>query len=229
MTLGSVTSTNLRNSLTGYGGMMYDYPEFGFYGPGCMSPKKSKKIISNNYDMWQYQNGFNNKPAAEVMSINNQCQDIGSLLAKRHTDEASKEIEKLVKNLKKYPQYSAYSDKEVRAVMRTFYQKATGSDLITDINENASGSFVQGLKEGCILGGIFANRTTKADLESQVKGMKKDRNDKWAEISGSVLSGAATYGLIGLLGGPEVAAVTAIAGGVIGLVKAIVPSTIKSK
>ena len=242
--MGSITSANLMCGMTGYNGLNYGgfYGGYG-YGYGMCGGDVSiyQNNLNNNYDMWQTQNGYSNKPGVETMTINNQCQDIGVLLAQGRTDDASKEIEKMVSDLKEYAQYANYSDKEIRSVVRSLYQSATGSDLLADIDTYASGSFAQGIKEGCIFGGIAANKTTKADLIEQVTGVKKAKGDTTGEITGSVLSGAATYGAIGAgvgvalsftsfgLSIPVCAAIGAGVGAVVGLVKAIIPSTHKVK
>ena len=224
MGIGSLTSLNLKYGMGG-SGLFGGYGMYGGYGLNSGYAAMDKNYMENTYDVWQSRIGYSNKPGVETMTVNEQCQNIGTLLYKGRTDEASKQMEKLVKTLKSYPQYSSYNTKELRTVIRSVYQNATGSDLINDIDVNATGSFAQGLKEGCILGGIFANKATKADLEEQVTGIKKGKGETIGEIAGAMASGAATYGAAGGVFGH--AGVGAIIGAAVGLVKAIIPSAIK--
>lgn len=236
MTLGSVTSANLMYGMTGYNGLGFmggtygGYGIYGGYGMNDGSVSLYQNNVQNGYDIWQTQNGYQNKPGVETMTINNQCQDIGMLITAGRTDDASKEIEKLVDELKQYPQYANYSDKEIRSVVRNTYQNATGSDIINDIEVSTSNNFVQGIKQGLPLGGLCANKTTRADLVEQVTGVPKSKGEKAAERIGAMTASAATYGAIGFtVSGfnPLGAAVGAAIGAGIGFIKAIIPSSKK--
>lgn len=231
MGIGSLTSMNLRYGMGGLGTLgLGAYGAYGGYGANGGYAAMNKSYMENNYDVWQSRVGYSNKPGVETMTINDQCQNIGTLLSKGRTDDASKQIEKLVKTLKSYPQYETYNTREIRSVIRSLYQNATGSDLLNDIEMNASGSVTQGLKEGLVLGGIFANKATKADLEEQVTGMNKGKGETFGEIAGAMISGAASYGGIATISkNPVVIAIGAAIGAGVGLIKAIMPSTIKVK
>ena len=207
MALQSVTSANLMCGMTGYNGLGFTggiygggYGMYGGYGiNGDISIYENN--LKNQYDVWQTQNGYANKPAVETQTIDNRCQDIGDLIVQGRTDDASEEIDKLIEELKQYPQYKNYNDKEIRAVLRNAYQNATGSDIVKDIEENTSSNFFQGVKQGLPFGGLAANKTTRAELIEKVTDVPQSKGSKTAEVAGAMIAGTLTYGPIGTIAG----------------------------
>jgi hypothetical protein len=132
-----------------------------------------------------------------------QCQNIAVLMREGRNDDAMEQFEHLVSNMQASGQYSTYSDNEVRALAQSQYQSAIGTALVDDINNYASSSLGQGVKEALPITGLFESHKSKQDMTAQVTGTPKALRDDVAKVAGATISVAGTalaakYGSKGL-------------------------------
>ncbi len=200
-----MTTANYYASLNGLGTTMSglgctnygNYGSYGYYGGygygmDAEDVEQYKENIANNYEVQVFSQSYADKQGIETMTLNDQCESIQMLMSSGRIDDASEEFENLVAQIKALPQYESYTDQEIRTIARSQYQTATGVDILTDIDNNASGSFWQGIKEGIpIFGTIFAENTTKEDFQAQVTGIEKSEESSIAETIGAALTGGA--------------------------------------
>lgn len=203
-TLGIVTSANTATNFMGTNyGSYGTYNNFGGYGMGfggygyganVTDVEKAKENMQNNYSIYTAQQGYNGKQQVESLTYSQQSQNISTLLDANRNDDAAKEFEKLVNSIKAAPQYSMCTDAEARAIAQSHYRNATGSNLVNDIQEKSSSSFVQGLKMGVPILGLFESSNSREDLVSKVTGAPASAKDAVAKGFGACLSGGALVG-----------------------------------
>jgi len=196
LTTGNYSTYGNYGNYGSYGGSFY-----GYGGATLQDAESAKNSMQNSYSIYATQQGLNNKQQAEIMSYSQQSQNIATLIRGNRNDDAMKEYEKMVQNIKATPQYSTYSDAEIRAIAQAQYQNSTGTNLVNDITQNSSSSFTQGLKMGVpILGWFFESSNSKDDLVSQVTGTPKAASADASKVFGSCLSSAAVgaggYGIV---------------------------------
>jgi hypothetical protein len=90
-----------------------------------------------------------------------------------------------VKNL--YPDVT--DERALFARAMTLYTQNTGKNILEDIRENSSGSFVQGFKQAVTFG-ISDNKTAEQNI-AQLSGLPVGRGEQGKHFAGRVLGGAA--------------------------------------
>ncbi|MBE7706318.1 MAG: hypothetical protein E7Z91_03630 [Cyanobacteria bacterium SIG30] len=198
ITSGYSNLNGLGNALGGYG----YYGGYGYGGfSGAANAEEAKDRIANNYDVFATQQSYRNKQGVESINYEQQCALLYETLKNGEIDKASESFEEMVNQMKNSSQYASCSDAEIRALIRSQYATTTGSDLISDINKNASSALVQGLKRGVPILGLFAEETSEADMKAQVTGTDKTKSEKIGKVFGTVtgagagVAGLATAGL----------------------------------
>ena len=113
------------------------------------------------------------------------------------------------------------NDSEVQSVLKSAYESATGTSMISSIEKNTDGAFVSGLFQGLPIVGLFACDTTEQEALATYANDKVSFKDKLKEYGGALLSGlgtgAAAGAAIGAFGGPIGAVGGAAIGAVIGI------------
>ncbi len=226
------TDYSALNGIAGsYGGLgtNYSVPLFnsynGFYGYYYgMDPTVAEEYLQNNYDLSTLQQSYSNKQSVQTLDWSQLCANISTLLSQGRTDDAIDEYDKLVKSMSEAQQYEGYSESQIKALAQRLYSQTIGTNLVDDIDTNASGSFVQGLKAGIpIIGTLLAQGNSKEDMISEVTGVNKPASSTALKAIGTLASGigtgAAAGAALGMCGGPAApltSTVGALGGAVIG-------------
>lgn len=195
----------------------------GYYGTDIEGAKQN---LQNSYEYSTLTQNYANKQNVQNQSWQYSCKNIQDLAYEGKIDEALGEYNRLIKEMKKAEQYEGYTDRQMKDVVRNLYTNTLGTAIEDDLKANASGSFVQGLKEGVpIIGTLFANGNSKDDAEAKVKGTKKTLGSTVAKATGALVSGigggALAGAAVGAVGGPIGAVGGAIIGGVLAVGKLI--------
>ena len=203
MTVSSLaTITSSYNHLNGIDAMMYDGyggygMGFGGYGMGFggvwgkANAEHAKQRVADNYEVNATWQGYRSKQGVESANYTQQCLLIAEDLKKGETDQVAERFEDMVNAMKRSPQYANYSDSEICSLIRSQYATATGSDLVIDINKNASGAFIQGVKRSIPIFGLMVNKYSKADLVSLVTENSMSKSEKASKTLGYVTGAAA--------------------------------------
>ncbi|GBF23404.1 hypothetical protein tpqmel_0808 [Candidatus Gastranaerophilus sp. (ex Termes propinquus)] len=191
--LGLVGANGLNGLATsGWGMGGYGMGGYGIgFGGGTADVERVKTNLVNNYSLNATQQGLQNKHVAEASLFSQQCNNISSLLSEKRLDAVSVEFEKLVNNMKTNPQYAVYSDQEVRALAQSQYAQATGVNLLDDINQKTPSAFVQGMKSGVPIFGLFESTRSKDDITAQVTGTSVSGKSNASKMLGAALTGGA--------------------------------------
>lgn len=239
MTVGLTGLTNYTNysALNGisgsYGGLgtNYSVPLFnnysGMYGYYYgMDVDDAKENLQNSYDLSTLQQSYGNKQSVQSLDWSQLCANISTLLQQGRTDDAIAEYKKLTTSMSAASQYQGYDESQIKALAQRMYAQTMGTNLVDDIEANASSSFVQGLKAGVpILGTIFAQGNSKDDMISEVTGVNQSKGTEAAKALGAVTSGvgvgAAAGAGIGAFFGGIGAVPGAVIGGIVGGVASI--------
>lgn len=232
------------NGLVGsnYNGFNAGFTGYGMYGGSVVDTENAKTNIKNQYDIYSTQQSYGNRQGIENMSYAQRANTIAELLRSGRGTDAGKQLDVLIAELKSSPQYSEYSEAQLKSIACSVYQRATGENLVEAVKNNTAGSFTKGLMEGVpIIGTFFTDGTSKEDLLAKITDMPERGQDQFAKSAGATISGAATGAAVGigisLLTGVKIGAlfgsgagplgiaagvlVGAIAGGVVGIVKSL--------
>lgn len=221
------TDYSALNGISGsYSGLTnYSVPYYnsysGLYGYYYgMDVDEAKENLENNYDLSTLQQSYYNKQSVQSLDWSQLCANISTLLQQGRTDDAIVEYNKLTKSMSEASQYDGYSESQIKALAQKMYAQTMGTNLVDDIDANASSAFFQGLKAGIpIFGTIFAQANSKEDMISEVTGVEQSKGTQAAKAIGAVTAGAGTGAAIGaalgLCGGP-LAPLTSSAGALIG-------------
>lgn len=209
---GGVGANNYSTSLFG------NYGTYGYWGSN-IDVEEAKQNLQNNYDLSTLQQSFYGKQNVQTLDWSQLCANVSTLLQQGRTDDAIAEYKKLTKSMSEASQYQGYNESQIKALAQRMYAQTMGTNLVDDIDANASGSFVQGLKAGIpIFGTFFAQGNSKEDMLSEVTGVQQSKGTAFAKGIGAIgsgaLAGAGIGGLIGSVPG-------AIIGGIIGGATAI--------
>ena len=231
------TDYSALNGIAGsYGGLgtNYSVPLFnnysGIYGYYYgMDVDDARENLQNNYDLSTLQQSYNNKQSVQSLDWSQLCANISTLLQQGRTDDAIVEYNKLTKSMSEASQYQGYNESQIKALAQKMYAQTIGTNLVDDIDVNASSSFVQGLKAGIpIFGTIFAQGNSKEDMISEVTGVEQSKGSSVAKGAGAIIAGigtgAAAGAALGLCGGPFApltSSAGAIGGAIIGGITAI--------
>lgn len=212
---------NYGNSIFNSYGNFGNYGNFGYYYG--MDVDSAKQNLQNNYELTTLQQSYGNKQSVQTLDWSQLCANVSTLLQQGRTDDAIVEYNKLTKSMADAQQYSGYSESQIKALAQRMYAQTMGSNLVDDIDTNASGAFVQGLKAGVpIIGTLFAQGNSKEDMISEVTGVNQSKGTKVAKglgaIAAGALTGAGTGAALGLCGGPLLAPLTSTAGAIGGAI-----------
>ena len=178
--------------------------------------------------------GYNNR-AASSTNISRISRDLASgysqkikvierYLEKGETDQALKMYDELLDSARETASDYGYSltDDQVASALDNAFQKQTGVDLETTLEEHTSNPFVTGLKAGIPIVGWFTNGTSEAEAYAKITGTEVSAKDRFAEGAGAVVSGAACGAAIGTAIPVIGTAIGAVVGAGLGLLKSIV-------
>ena len=117
------------------------------------------------------------------------------------------------------------TDEQIRNILDQSYQNITGESFALSAKNSTKGSFVTGLIEG-LPGGILSSKTSEAEANAKIAGVKTPIREKVKESAGSVFSGVASGAVIGFgigaFGGPIGWVGGAVIGGIWGLAKSLI-------
>ena len=221
------TDYSALNGIAGsYNGLGYNYsvPLFnsysGIYGYYYgMDVDDAKENLQNNYDLSTLQQSYNNKQSVQTLDWSQLCSNISTLLQQGRTDDAIVEYNKLTKSMSEASQYEGYNDSQIKALAQKLYAQTMGTNLVDDIDANASSSFVQGIKAGVpIFGTIFAQANSKEDMISEVTGVEQSKGSSVAKGLGAVVAGIGTGAAAGAGVGAIFGGIGAIPGAIGGAV-----------
>lgn len=220
------TDYSALNGISGsYSGLTnYSVPYYnsysGLYGYYYgMDVDKAKENLENNYDLSTLQQSYYNKQSVQSLDWSQLCANISTLLQQGRTDDAIVEYNKLTKSMSEASQYDGYSESQIKALAQKMYAQTMGTNLVDDIDANASSAFFQGLKGGIpIFGTFFAQGNSKEDMISEVTGVNQSKGTQVAKAIGSVAAGAATGSAAGVAIGLRFGkkGIGALIGGIIG-------------
>ena len=221
------TDYSALNGIAGsYGGLgtNYSVPLFnnysGIYGYYYgMDVDDARENLQNNYDLSTLQQSYNNKQSVQSLDWSQLCSNISTLLQQGRTDDAIVEYNKLTKSMSEASQYEGYNDSQIKALAQKLYAQTMGTNLVDDIDANASSSFVQGIKAGVpIFGTIFAQANSKEDMISEVTGVEQSKGSSVAKGLGAVVAGIGTGAAAGAGVGAIFGGIGAIPGAIGGAV-----------
>lgn len=232
---------------TGFTGGFIPYTGYG-YGGNVGNVESAKDSIKNQYDIYATQQSYGNMQGVENMSFNQRSTVIAEMLRSGRQADAMSQFEVLTAELKSSPQYSQYTDSQLKAIACSVYRQSTGENLVEAIRNNAPSSFVKGLEGGFpLIGTLFSDNTSREDLISKVTGTPTRLQDQVAKSTGAVVSGAIGGAAIGtvaagigacvaagsisgaIAGGGIFSLPAALIGGAIGLGVGLIKSLIPSK
>lgn len=90
-------------------------------------------------------------------------------------------------------------DAKARAYALNLYTSKTGQNLVDDIGSHSDSDFVNGLKQGALFSGLYANNKTAGYNISQIANEKEAPGGKIFKWAGILISGLATVAAIPLL------------------------------
>lgn len=165
---------------------------YGYYGP-------SSSQVQNYYDMNNQYMSYSNKNSAQQLTLKDQCTSLAQVISEGQEDAILTEYNELVSTLASQPQYQNCNEQELKAVAKQIFQNTTGISLNDAINQNCSGNFATGLKQGFFLGN--ADSISKEQLISEINGtpMKGGASKVIGNIIGAI-GGIICLGLPALFG-----------------------------
>ncbi len=88
------------------------------------------------------------------------------------------------------------TDSQISSILDQAYTSVNGQTTQATVEENASSSFMTGLKEGVPLLGLLANGNSKSESMARLAGTEVSSKEEWKEGIGAAVSGAAS-GVVG--------------------------------
>ena len=233
---------------------------YGMYGTYGLSPYSmvNGNMTSNNYAYYDYMSvnsdnmtsySFKQRSNQHALNSYNEIiqknlSEMSAALAEGEYGKASSIYDEVYEAISKNygtelmtQEARVSADQSIRATISNLYSQVNGTQLVSDINENDEGYFMNGLMQGLTLGGHHKNTSEETESYMTGTGIENYSGKKFVKgigkfIGGAVgIGGAAAVGAgIGMLaGGPAGAVLGGVIGGVIALGKTLISSNSTEK
>ena len=139
--------------------------------------------------------GFKANAAEDVIA--RQISTLQHKIKDNEQDHIRNEYARLLESVREKFKEAGYThpdENQVKAYAEKLYAEHTGSNLLSDIENNGNGEFVHGLKQGAFgVGWLFTNNNGSKDTVSNITGEQKSLSDKAAQVAGIAISALATF------------------------------------
>lgn len=145
-----------------------------------------KNGVKNQYEINAATSSYSNKSTVSSSSFQQQCQTIKYLLESGRTDDAMKKFDNLYQDMASNEYYAGYSENEIKTLLQEKYMEATSGTIVSDIGNNATGSFATGFGNAVPIFGFAVNKNSSDQFIAEVTNTGTSKMQKVENAAGVV-------------------------------------------